>query len=145
MKLLVINGPNLNFLGIREKTVYGTMTYGDLCQDLAGYAQKRGIEASFFQSNHEGALIDRLQQAYEEGVDAIVINPGALTHYSYALFDAIKSISIPCVEVHLSNIHTREAFRHTSVTAPACVGQITGFGAYGYKMAMDAALELYGK
>ncbi len=145
MKLLVINGPNLNFLGIREKTVYGTMTYGDLCRDLAGYAQKRGIEASFFQSNHEGALIDRLQQAYEEGVDAIVINPGALTHYSYALFDAIKSISIPCVEVHLSNIHTREAFRHTSVTAPACVGQITGFGAYGYKMAMDAALELYGK
>ena len=145
MKLLVINGPNLNFLGIREKTVYGTMTYGDLCRDLAGYAQKRGIEASFFQSNHEGALIDRLQQAYEEGVDAIVINPGALTHYSYALFDAIKSISIPCVEVHLSNIHTREAFRHTSVTAPACVGQIAGFGAYGYKMAMDAALELYGK
>lgn len=145
MKLLIINGPNLNFLGIREKAVYGTMTYEDLCQDLAVYAQKKGIDASFFQSNYEGALIDRLQQAYEEGLDAIVINPGALTHYSYALFDAIKSISIPCFEVHLSNIHTRETFRHTSVTAPACVGQIAGFGAYGYKMAMDAALELYGK
>lgn len=145
MKLLIINGPNLNFLGIREKAVYGTMTYEDLCQDLAVYAQKKGIDASFFQSNYEGALIDRLQQAYEEGVDAIVINPGALTHYSYALLDAIKSISIPCFEVHLSNIHTRETFRHTSVTAPACVGQIAGFGAYGYKMAIDAALELYGK
>ncbi len=145
MRLLIINGPNLNFLGIREKAVYGTMTYEDLCQDLAVYAQKKGIDVSFFQSNYEGALIDRLQQAYEEGLDAIVINPGALTHYSYALFDAIKSISIPCFEVHLSNIHTRETFRHTSVTAPACVGQIAGFGAYGYKMAMDAALELYGK
>lgn len=145
MKLLIINGPNLNFLGIREPGVYGSGTYDDLCRDLSEYAVQKGVEVDFFQSNHEGALIDRLQQAYAEQVDAIVMNPGALTHYSYALLDAVKSVSIPCFEVHMSNIHTREAFRHTSVTAAACVGQICGFGAYGYKMAIDAALELCGK
>lgn len=145
MKLLIINGPNLNFLGIREPGIYGSGTYDDLCRELTEYAAKKGVETAFFQSNHEGALIDRLQQAYHEKVDAVVMNPGALTHYSYALLDAIKSVNIPCFEVHLSNIHTRENFRHTSVTAPACVGQICGFGAFGYKMAMDAAVELCGK
>lgn len=145
MKLLIINGPNLNFLGIREPGIYGSGTYDDLCQELADYAAKKGVEIAFFQSNHEGAMIDRLQQAYQEQVDAVVMNPGALTHYSYALLDAIKSVNIPCFEVHMSNIHTREVFRHTSVTAPACVGQICGFGAFGYKMAIDAALELCGK
>ena len=145
MKLLIINGPNLNFLGIREPGIYGSGTYDDLCRELAYYAAKKGVEIAFFQSNHEGAMIDRLQQAYQEQVDAVVMNPGALTHYSYALLDAIKSVNIPCFEVHMSNIHTREVFRHTSVTAPACVGQICGFGAFGYKMAIDAALELCGK
>lgn len=138
MKLMVLNGPNLNFLGIREKQVYGTMQYEDVCRYITEQAEMLGHTVTVLQSNSEGALIDALQQAYYDKVEGIVINPGAYTHYSYALHDAIKGNGIPTVEVHLSNIHAREAFRRTSVTAPACIGQICGFGVFGYVMAMQA-------
>ena len=138
MKLMVLNGPNLNFLGIREKQVYGTMQYEDACRYITEQAEALGHTVTVLQSNSEGALIDALQQAYYDKVEGIVINPGAYTHYSYALHDAIKGNGIPTVEVHLSNIHAREAFRRTSVTAPACIGQICGFGVFGYVMAMQA-------
>ena len=138
MKLMVLNGPNLNFLGIREKQVYGTMQYEDACRYITEQAEMLGHTVTVLQSNSEGALIDALQQAYDDKVEGIVINPGAYTHYSYALHDAIKGNGIPTVEVHLSNIHAREAFRRTSVTAPACIGQICGFGVFGYVMAMQA-------
>ncbi|MFR4251381.1 MAG: type II 3-dehydroquinate dehydratase [Christensenellales bacterium] len=138
MKLMVLNGPNLNFLGIREKQVYGTMQYEDACRYITEQAEMLGHTVTVLQSNSEGALIDALQQAYYDKVEGIVINPGAYTHYSYALHDAIKGNGIPTVEVHLSNIHAREAFRRTSVTAPACIGQICGFGVFGYVMAMQA-------
>ena len=137
MKLRVINGPNLNFLGIREKNIYGTMQYEDLCRYITEEAQKRGHTVSVLQSNSEGTLIDFLQQAYQEHVEGIIINPGAYTHYSYAILDALKAVDVPCVEVHISNIHQREEFRHTSVTAPACVGQISGLGVFGYIAAME--------
>ena len=138
MKLMVLNGPNLNFLGIREKQVYGTMQYEDACRYITEQAEMLGHTVTVLQSNSEGALIDALQQAYYDKVEGIVINPGAYTHYSYALHDAIKGNGIPTVEVHLSNIHAREAFRRTSGTAPACIGQICGFGVFGYVMAMQA-------
>ena len=135
---MVLNGTNLNFLGIREKQVYGTMQYEDACRYITEQAEMLGHTVTVLQSNSEGALIDALQQAYYDKVEGIVINPGAYTHYSYALHDAIKGNGIPTVEVHLSNIHAREAFRRTSVTAPACIGQICGFGVFGYVMAMQA-------
>ena len=141
MKLLVINGPNINFVGIREKEIYGKAGYEQICAHIQEEARIRGHEVEIFQSNSEGALIDRLQQAYVDSVDGIVINPGAYTHYSYALHDAIKGMDIPTVEVHLSNVHAREAFRHVSVTAPACIGQMCGFGEKGYALAMDALLD----
>ena len=141
MKLLVINGPNINFVGIREKEIYGTAGYEQICARIRLEAQARGHEVEIFQSNSEGALIDRLQQAYFDGVEGIVINPGAYTHYSYALHDALKGMDIPAVEVHLSNVHAREAFRRVSVTAPACIGQLCGFGAKGYALAMDALAD----
>ncbi|WP_341877390.1 type II 3-dehydroquinate dehydratase [Defluviitalea saccharophila] len=137
-KILVIHGPNLNFLGIREKGVYGEMSFNDLNEYLLKTGEEMGLSLEIFQSNSEGALIDRLQQAYFDGVDGIIINPGAYTHYSYALRDAISSTNIPTVEVHLSNIHKREEFRHSSVTAPVCIGQIAGFGAYSYILGMHA-------
>lgn len=136
MKFLILNGPNLNLLGTREPEIYGRDTYDDLCARLANYAAARGSEASFFQSNHEGVLIDAIHAAV--GVyDAIILNPGALTHYSYALRDALTSVSLPAVEVHLSNLHRREEFRHRSVIAAACVGQICGLGLFGYEAAME--------
>ena len=139
MKLMIINGPNLNMLGIREKNVYGTQTYKDLCDFWFLQAAKRAHELTIYQSNSEGEVVGFLQQAYFEGFEGVIINPGAYTHYSYAIHDAIKgNAGIPTIEVHLSNIHTREQFRRVSVTAPACVGQICGFGAFGYVMAMDA-------
>ena len=141
MKLMLISGPNLNFLGIREKDVYGIQGYDDVCRDMKEYASCNGIELECYQSNIEGELINKIQQCYFDKYDGIIINPGAYTHYSYALLDAIKSVDIPVVEVHLSNIHTREEFRHKSVTAPACVGQICGFGILGYKMAINYFLE----
>ena len=136
MKFLILNGPNLNLLGQREPGVYGTLSYESLCQLVRGHAAAHGSTAECIQSNHEGALIDAIHAA--QGVyDAIVFNPGAFTHYSYALHDALKAVSVPCVEVHISNVHQREEFRHKSVTAPACVGQICGLGFKGYLLAMD--------
>ena len=142
MKLMVINGPNLNMLGVREKNIYGTKNFNDICEYIKLEGEKRGNEMTLVQSNIEGEIINFLQTAYYEKYDGIIINPGAFTHYSYALHDAIKGIEIPTVEVHLSNIHTREEFRHKSVTAPACVGQICGFGEFGYIMAIEALNNL---
>lgn len=138
MKILVVNGPNINFLGIREKTIYGQNTYKDLCDYVESEGKKLGVEVEVVQSNSEGAIIDFLQEAYRKKVDGIVINPGAYTHYSIAIYDALKGVNIPTVEVHISNIHTREEFRRKSVTAPACIGQICGFGFYGYIMGIMA-------
>ena len=141
MKILVINGPNLNFLGIREKGIYGEKSYEDLLSMIRKKGEDMGAEVICFQSNHEGAIIDRLQEAYFEKVDGIVINPGAYTHYSYAILDALKAVSVPAYEVHISHIDQREPFRAVSVTAPACVGQLYGHGLQGYLMAMDYFLE----
>lgn len=143
MKFLIINGPNLNLLGRREPGIYGEENYESLCGRLKARAEARGATAECFQSNHEGAIVDAIQAA--DGVyDAIIMNPGAYTHYSVAILDALKAVSVPCVEVHISNIHQREEFRHKSVTAPACVGQICGLGLYGYEAAMDYFLAREG-
>lgn len=143
MKILVINGPNLNFLGIREPEIYGKETYEDLLTMLKNKAQEDGFELDTFQSNHEGAIIDRIQEAYFDGTGAIVINPGAFTHYSYAIHDALASITkIPKVEIHISDITKREGFRRNSVTKAACDEQIYGHGFAGYLEAIDAAMEL---
>lgn len=140
MKFLVINGPNLNLLGQREPDIYGRQDYAALCRMVEDYAAAHDSTAVCWQSNHEGAIIDAIQAA--QGLyDGIVINPGAYTHYSYAIHDALKAITVPAVEVHISDIHSREEFRKTSVTAPACVGQISGQGFRGYTMAMDLLLE----
>ena len=136
MNFLIINGPNLNLLGQREPDVYGRRTYGDLCAYVAGYAAAHGSTAQCFQSNHEGAIIDAIHDAQGK-YDAIIINPGAYTHYSYAIYDALKAVTVPAYEVHLSDIRGREKFRACSVTAPACVGQICGQGFDGYLRAMD--------
>jgi 3-dehydroquinate dehydratase-2 len=142
MKILVINGPNLNFLGIREKAVYGNQDYNYLCQMIRDKAAADGDEVELYQSNHEGAIIDRIQAAYSDGTDGIVINPGAYTHYSYAIHDALKSIeNITKVEIHISDIQSREEFRKVSVTAPACNTQIYGHGLNGYLEAMDYIRE----
>ncbi|MBO5207933.1 MAG: type II 3-dehydroquinate dehydratase [Lachnospiraceae bacterium] len=140
MKLLVINGPNLNFLGIREKNIYGTQDYDYLLNMIAEKGQKENCTIEVFQSNHEGAIIDRIQDAYFDGTEGIVINPGAYTHYSYAIHDALASITVPKVEIHISNIMEREDFRKVSVTAPACDKQIYGHGLEGYLMAIDFIL-----
>lgn len=137
MKLLVLNGPNLNFLGIREKGIYGTQDYAFLVQMLEQKARQEGHELEVFQSNYEGGLIDKLQEAYHHGVEGIIINPGAFTHYSIAVRDALASIPVPIIEVHISNVHKREEFRHVSVTAPVCTGQVVGLGLSGYTLAMD--------
>jgi len=141
MKIAVINGPNLNFLGIREPKIYGSSSLTDLEKALIEYGKQKNIEIICFQSNYEGALIDFLQKCYHDGVEGVIINPGAYTHYSYALADALKSIAKPIVEVHISHIHNREEFRKNSVTASACIGVIEGFGFDGYFMALDALLK----
>lgn len=141
MKILVINGPNLNFLGIREKSVYGTQDYQYLLDLIQKKAQETGNYITVFQSNHEGAIIDRIQEAYFDGTEGIVINPGAYTHYSYAIRDALASISVPKVEIHISDITKREDFRKVSVTAPVCDRQIYGQGLEGYLQAVDFILN----
>jgi 3-dehydroquinate dehydratase-2 len=141
MKLLVINGPNLNFLGIREKGIYGTQDYNYLVGLIQSKAKESGCEIECFQSNYEGAIIDRIQEAYFDGTEGIVINPGALTHYSYAVRDALASITVPKVEIHISDIMSREEFRHVSVTKEVCDQQIYGKGLEGYIMAIDWILN----
>ena len=138
---LILNGPNINMTGLREKSVYGSKTFDDLMQLIREEAQRLGCEVRFVQSNHEGALIDAIQQAYFDGLDGIVFNPGGYTHTSVALHDAVASVPLPTIEVHMSNVHARESFRHVSLTASACRGQIIGFGFYGYVMALRALLE----
>jgi 3-dehydroquinate dehydratase-2 len=140
VKILLINGPNLNLLGIREKTVYGTMNYSELCDYIYNYCKSIGVEVDIVQSNHEGEIVDFIQGGYGK-YDGIVINPGAYTHYSIAIYDAIKAVSLPTIEVHISNIYAREEFRRKSVVSPACIGQITGLGYYGYVLAIMALIN----
>lgn len=135
MNILVINGPNLNLLGKREPQIYGTQTLDDINNDLK--EQFPDVAFTFFQSNHEGAIVDALQSTIGKKFDGIVLNGGAFTHYSYAIRDAISMLNIPTVEVHISNIHLREEFRKHSVTAPVCVAQFSGFGANGYALAVE--------
>ncbi|AEB12281.1 type II 3-dehydroquinate dehydratase [Marinithermus hydrothermalis] len=142
--ILVLNGPNLNLLGTREPEVYGRLTLEELEDRIEAWGAELGLSVVCRQSNHEGTLIEWVQRAEGEGFLGIVMNPGALTHYSYALYDAIRAQPLPVVEVHLSNIHAREAFRRTSVTAAACVGSISGLGPLGYRYALEFLAERVG-
>lgn len=144
MKLLVINGPNINMLGIREPGIYGSQNYADLCELIKKHAEKIGVDVEIYQSNHEGDLVDKIQEAYGNA-DGIVINPGAYTHTSVALLDAVKAVNIPTVEVHISEVSKREAFRQISYIRAACVKTITGQGLAGYTQAMDFLTEKYKK
>ena len=141
MKLLILNGPNLNMLGLREPRIYGSATYASLIERIKSYALDKGFEVDCFQSNHEGALVDRIQEAYFNKVDGIVFNPGAYTHTSIALLDALKAVQIPCVEVHISDVAKREEFRQISYIRPACIASIIGHGLDGYIEAIDILLE----
>ena len=140
MKILVLNGPNLNFLGIREPAIYGSNTYDNLCPLLTQHPQETGVELEIYQSNHEGALVDKIQAAYGR-VDGIVFNPAAYTHTSVALLDALKAVGIPTVEVHISAVEEREDFRQISYVRQACVKTITGHGFDGYIEAMDYLMQ----
>ena len=137
MKLLVINGPNLNMLGIREKHIYGDRDYDALCRYIREEAAKLSAEVDLFQSNHEGAIVDRIQQAYFDGTEGIVINPAAYTHPSVAILDALKAVQLPACEVHLSDVNAREEFRHLSYAGMACEAHFIGLGFEGYKRAME--------
>lgn len=144
--LLIINGPNLNFLGIREKNIYGNEDYDHLLKLIEKKGEECGCRIEVFQTNHEGAIIDRIQDAYSDGTEAIIINPGAFTHYSYAIHDALASVTtIPKIEIHISDITAREEWRRVSVTAPACDKQIYGRGLKGYLDAIDDAILLLKK
>lgn len=140
MKLYVLNGPNLNLLGVREPEIYGGQTYEDLVAFIQAAAKRQGVEAECFQSNHEGQLVDWIQSAYGRA-DGIVINPAAYTHTSVAILDALKAVALPAVEVHLSDIQQRESFRHVSYPAMACVAQVKGLGFAGYEKAMEILKE----
>ena len=137
MRILVINGPNINMLGVREPEIYGRKTYDELCRTISGHAAKRGAEVEIYQSNHEGGIVDKIQQALGN-FDGIVINPAAYTHTSVALHDCIRAIKCPVVEVHMSNVHAREEFRHTSVISAVCRGVIAGFGKDSYILAAQS-------
>ena len=141
MKIYIINGPNLNMLGIREPDKYGSVSFNDLIAMLKEHCEEKGVEPVFYQSNHEGVLVDKIQEAYFEGADGIVINPGAYTHTSIALLDAVKAVSLPTVEVHISNLSEREDFRQISYIRKACVKTITGHGIQGYIEAIDFLIE----
>lgn len=136
MKILVINGPNLNCLGIREPAIYGATTYDELVELIRAEGEKLGIETDFFQSNHEGAIIDRIQESYFDGTNGIIINPAGYTTTSVSILDALKSVGIPAVEVHISNIYEREAFRHHSLVKLGCIASIVGHGIPGYLEAL---------
>ncbi|MCX7771883.1 MAG: type II 3-dehydroquinate dehydratase [Clostridia bacterium] len=138
LKVRVINGPNLNLLGVREPGIYGDNTLEGIQNMLREAAPGYGMELDFFQSNHEGAIIDSIHEAFQQGFQGIIINPGAFTHYSYAIRDAVSAVKLPTIEVHLSNIHAREEFRAKSVIAPSCIGQISGLGADSYLAALYA-------
>ena len=137
MKFRIINGPNLNLLGVRETGVYGTQTLDDIMKSARAHGKKAGVEIDWVQSNDEGGVVSAIQGSRGE-VDGLVLNPAAFTHTSVAIRDALQAVAIPCVEVHLSNIHAREGFRHVSMTAAACIGQIMGFGPAGYLLGIDA-------
>ncbi|MBU1342046.1 MAG: type II 3-dehydroquinate dehydratase [Proteobacteria bacterium] len=141
-KIYVINGPNLNMLGKREPQIYGALTLDQIMADLTQQAIPLGVDLGFFQSNHEGAIVDKVHEIFEENIDGIMINPGALTHTSVALRDALLLLSCPIVEIHLSNIYKRESFRHKSLLADIVTGQICGFGHYGYQMALTAIANM---
>lgn len=141
MKVFVINGPNLNLLGVREPGVYGNESLDSILAEMKGEAEKLGIELECYQSNHEGDIVDKLHSAMTEA-DGVILNAGALTHYSYALRDAVSAIKIPVVEVHMSNIQAREEFRHNSVIAPVCRGSIAGFGKNSYMLALKAVYDI---
>ncbi len=140
-KVIVIHGPNINMTGERETNIYGKETLEDINRSIIAHANDLGLDCETFQSNHEGAIIDKIHLIRNQ-CDGVVINAGAYTHYSYAIRDAIALLKIPCIEVHLSNIHNREEFRHHSVIAPVCVGQIAGFGKYSYLLALDGLKPL---
>ena len=143
-KILVINGPNINMLGVREKNIYGRRDYKSLCAYIESAADKLGVHVDLVQSNYEGDIVTAIQKAF--GVyDGIVINPAAFTHYSIAVLDALKAVNIPAIEVHISNIHAREEFRHKSVTAAGCIGQICGLGFAGYALAWEALAVYQGE
>lgn len=140
-KIIVIHGPNINLTGEREATFYGKETFASINEEILAYAAKCGLDCEIYQSNLEGEIINKIQ-AVRHDCDGIVMNAGAYTHYSYAIRDAIASVHIPCIEVHMSNIHAREEFRHISVIAPVCAGQISGFGKYSYFLAIQGMLSL---
>ena len=142
MKILVLNGPNINFLGIREPHIYGSQTYNDLIEKIKTYAEEKCVDVSFFQSNHEGDLVDAIQKAYFDKIDGIVFNPAAYTHTSVAILDALKAVSIPTVEVHISKVEKRDSFRQISYIRQVAIKTITGKGFDGYLEAIDALLEL---
>lgn len=142
IKILLINGPNLNRLGKREPAHYGTATLRDVEKSLEQQAEELQVKLDCFQSNHEGDIIDQLHEAEDQGINGIILNPGAFTHYSYAIRDAIAGIDVPVIEVHISNIHARESFRHQSVTAAVSAGQIVGLGVQGYNLAMQAIVNI---
>jgi len=141
MKIVVIQGPNLNMLGIREKNIYGPMKLEDIHKQMKTFAEQNRIEIEFFQSNLEGEIVDRIQECLGDA-DGVIINPAAYTHTSIAIRDAISAVQIPTLEVHLSNIHQREEFRHTSLIAPVCAGQIMGMGPFGYHLAMIGMTQI---
>ncbi|TQV62350.1 MAG: type II 3-dehydroquinate dehydratase [Sulfurovum sp.] len=141
MKVVVIQGPNLNMLGIREQNIYGNMKLDDIHRLMAGVAEQNGVEIEFFQSNLEGEIVDKIQECLGDA-EGIIINPAAYTHTSIAIRDAISAVRIPTIEVHLSNIYQREEFRHKSLTAPVCAGQITGFGPFGYHLAIISIIQI---
>ena len=143
MKILVLNGPNMNMLGIREPEIYGRETYDDLVNMVSDRAKKLGADVSFFQSNHEGSLVDAIQKAYFDKIDGIVFNPAAYTHTSVAIADAVKAVGIPTVEVHVSDVSSRESFRQISYVRSACVKTISGLGLHGYVAALDYLFENY--
>lgn len=140
MKILLINGPNINMLGIREKGIYGNNDFNTLVSNIERRAKDLNVSLEVFQSNIEGEIVTKIQSSYDV-IDGIIINPGAYTHYSIAILDALKSVNIPTIEVHISNIHKREEFRKKSVTAEACIGQISGFGIYGYELALEGLVK----